>query len=57
VGTTSSMSRSRWSRTCAACAYPVAVTPTHLLVDLAGVLATFDQEPRIAALARLSGAG
>jgi FMN phosphatase YigB (HAD superfamily) len=36
-------------------AYPVAVTPTHLLVDLAGVLATFDQEPRIAALARLSG--
>src|SRR4051794_18519067 len=36
-------------------AYPVAVTPTHLLVDLAGVLARFDQEPRIAALARLSG--
>ena len=35
--------------------YPVAVMPTHLLVDLAGVLATFDQEPRIAALARLSG--
>jgi HAD superfamily hydrolase (TIGR01509 family) len=29
--------------------------PTHLLVDLAGVMATFDQEPRIAALARLSG--
>ena len=31
------------------------MTPTHLLVDLAGVLARFDQEPRIAALARLSG--
>ena len=36
-------------------AYPGAVTPTHLLVDLAGVLATFDRQPRIAALARLSG--
>jgi hypothetical protein len=36
-------------------AYPVAVTPTHLLVDLAGVLATFDRQPRIAALARWSG--
>jgi HAD superfamily hydrolase (TIGR01509 family) len=31
------------------------MAPTHLLMDLAGVLAAFDRGPRLAALARLSG--